>query len=684
MAASRAWDGALGVVLRYAPPPPPPPPASPPICATLGRRKAVRRTASSSCTIPTPTPTPTRSIRRSACCASRSVAFEGQRCLHWCAVRRADDQGGQRSAGRHVNGADERHEAGQEQAQAQTRQVDDDAPFVDDDGEAGAYTAAQLFPRTSHQEPAELRQHGWNEGLRDGDGDGDGDAPAEEQRFSGSGDHLPLINRFADEGEDFGKERQRRAEAQGKSAPFSPSSSSARRSQSQAAHRTPLADWERQRFAELLRPLHSRLSNPNESAFGSSVTHGWERFARRNRLGGYSGSGGGGGGGRRFVDEEDGAGTSVEMDWTGRGLGGRGRRRVPIRTIGAQMEGTTLEGVDPIQLRQGVDDAQAAIDACCSAVEVWQWAQTNVFGVPNPAHPPSGAQQASSSSSSSDTSSALTRAKDAEAAENAQETTRPDDPFATTPSVSNSPASLPTPLYGLSTPFYGPVLVRLVTTLRERYHAPGIALAVLSAMRLSGPASIALGSTPELYAEALSTRWDVLGDLAGAHDVVLSARNVGVLSRSAAAAAAAADPSQQQYRRPSSPPLVVGQDQEKRLRGMIERITDEARKLAIRYVPAPANGVGVGVGVGAYSKSSSRYEKSSAPIEPRDKAGVEELRMCEAMDRLAGRQQIKRFSQAAEASAHRRQGGQLKGRSATRSRMPFPNASKYTSSSELY
>ncbi|PWN39137.1 hypothetical protein IE81DRAFT_326827 [Ceraceosorus guamensis] len=667
MAASRAWDGALGVVLRYAPPPPPPP-----TCATLSRGAV--RISSSSCAIPT-----RRSINRGAACASRRMGFEGQRCLHWCAVRRADDEGGQRSAGRDVKGADERDEAGQEQAQtqaqtqaqAQARLVEDDAPFIDDDaGEGGAYTAAQLFPRTPHHEPAELRDHGWNDGLRHGD------APAEEQRSSGSGDHLPLINRFADEGEGFGNERQRRAEAQGRGALFSPSSSSASRSQSQAAHRTPLADWERQRFAELLRPLHSRLSNPNESAFGSSVAHGWERFARRNRLGGYSGSGGGG----RFVDEEDGAGTSVELDWAGRGLGGRGRRRVPIRTIGAQMEGTTLEGVDPVQLRQGVDDAQAAIDACCSAVEVWQWAQTNVFGVPNPAHPPSsGAQQASSS----DASPALTRAKDAEAAaaENAQETARPDDLFATTPSDSNSPASLPTPLYGLSTPFYGPVLVRLVTTLRERYHAPGIALAVLSAMRLSGPASIALGSTPELYAEALSTRWDVLGDLAGAYDVVLSARNVGVLSRSATAAAAAGT-SQQQYRRPSSPPLVVGQDQEKRLRGMIERITDEARKLAVRYVPAPANGVRVGVG--AYSKSSTLYEKSSAPIEPRDKAGAEELRMCEAMDRLAGRQQIKRVSQAAEASAYRRQGGQSIRRPATGPRMLFPKANKYRSSSELY
>lgn len=571
----------------------------------------------------------------------------GQRQMHRCAVRLADtDQVPVSREERKAEDVDADASTDAQPGGYNAAQLFPQAPREDVNADAGAsgdaepkeYTAAQLFPQGADMESAELREERDMEASFVASARAAPRARAEGSPESsdgaagggsGSASHLPLLSRFADRRARDG-DRERREDQR--------TPRVAAGSRASAARRTPLADWERQRFAELLRPLHSRLSGPNESAFGSSVTHGWERFARRNRLGGYGSSG-------RFMDDEDGSGTSVQVDWAGRDSLGRGRRSIPFRTIGAQSEGTTLEGVDPVQLRQGVDDAQAAIDNCCSVVEVWQWAQVHVFGVQDadqagkapdsaeaqmrPTQPleevPEGVHDSAASplalggegedSGSSAERDALVASSDP----------RPSEPIA---------------MYGVSTPFYGPVLVRLVTTLRERYHAPGAALGVMQAMKMCGPASIALGSTPELYAEALSTRWDVLGDLQGAYEVVVNARSVGVLSSAA---------STQQYRKTSRDSTRdVGQDQEKRLRQMIERTSDQARKLAIRYVRTDSS----------RQMQSSPPQGSSALIEPRDKAGVEQLKICDAMDKLVGRSQgDKRISAGGERRHDKRNAG---------------------------
>lgn len=83
--------------------------------------------------------------------------------------------------------------------------------------------------------------------------------------------------------------------------------------------------------------------------------------------------------------------------------------------------------------------------------------------------------------------------------------------------------------YGLHTAFYAPALHMLLVTLRDRFHAPHIALSVLKRTRDLGPHSFVLGCTASLYAETIRTQWMCLRDGPGVLKTVQEARSTGIL-----------------------------------------------------------------------------------------------------------------------------------------------------------
>lgn len=85
--------------------------------------------------------------------------------------------------------------------------------------------------------------------------------------------------------------------------------------------------------------------------------------------------------------------------------------------------------------------------------------------------------------------------------------------------------------FGMATPYYSPVLLLLLINLRERFRSPQSALAVLRVARNLGPDSFVLGCSPQLYAEALRTKYVVLKDLQGARDILREAKDTGILGR---------------------------------------------------------------------------------------------------------------------------------------------------------
>lgn len=156
-----------------------------------------------------------------------------------------------------------------------------------------------------------------------------------------------------------------------------------------------------------------------------------------------------------------------------------GIQRPRTRAIAALKEGNAFDNVNYQQLEEDVENARSALAMCETESHVWAWAGKEVFG------------------------------SDAEHK----------------------------PTYGIDTPCYAPVLHEMLKVLRQRFKAPHSALAVLRITRALGPASVVMGCTPHLYAEALRTRFRSLGDLQGAYEVLREARETGVLGGSSQAGA---------------------------------------------------------------------------------------------------------------------------------------------------
>lgn len=156
-----------------------------------------------------------------------------------------------------------------------------------------------------------------------------------------------------------------------------------------------------------------------------------------------------------------------------------GTQRPRARAIAALKEGNAFEDVSYQQLEEEVERARADLAMCETESNVWSWAGREVFGS-EPEHKPQ---------------------------------------------------------YGIDTPYYAPVLHELLKVLRQRFKAPHSALAILRITRALGPASVVMGCTPHLYAEAIRTRFRSLGDLQGASEVLREARETGVLGGSSQAGA---------------------------------------------------------------------------------------------------------------------------------------------------
>lgn len=188
-------------------------------------------------------------------------------------------------------------------------------------------------------------------------------------------------------------------------------------------------------------------------------------------------------------------------DWDPR----RTRKPLKPRRFPALLtEGVTAESVSSQELEEKIDLAREEVTACQTVADVWMWASKHVWRERG--------EEAEAESP--------TRVNDQ--TEGGQGKERGEDVR-----------------FGMSTPFYAPVLHLLLVTLRERFKSPQSALSVLRVARNLGPDSFVLGCTPQLYAEALRTRWTVLQDLQGAMDTLQEAKDTGILgsgfSRPAAA-----------------------------------------------------------------------------------------------------------------------------------------------------
>lgn len=156
----------------------------------------------------------------------------------------------------------------------------------------------------------------------------------------------------------------------------------------------------------------------------------------------------------------------------GRG-GGVGTRFEVLR------EGIAAQ-VQPEEMDLGMDRIWEELQAQPDAPAAWRWAQEHIWG---------------------------THAHDA--ADSAAETR---------------------PAYGMDTPFYAPALHLLLLTLRDRLHAPHMALAVHETTRNAGLHSYVLGCTAALYAEVVRTQWLCLRDAYAVLATVREARAAGILS----------------------------------------------------------------------------------------------------------------------------------------------------------
>lgn len=162
------------------------------------------------------------------------------------------------------------------------------------------------------------------------------------------------------------------------------------------------------------------------------------------------------------------------------------------------------------QILQGFDKAKTEINACQSPFAIWQWAQENVWGQTRR----NASIQAGITSNSDEEESY------------AAEQTATDARSALKDSIFTSSE----PRFGITSPFYAPVLRQLMIELRQRFRSPHSALNILHVTKSAGSESVVLGCTPALYAEAIRTSWQAFGDLADIVRLVEDAKLTGALS----------------------------------------------------------------------------------------------------------------------------------------------------------
>lgn len=152
------------------------------------------------------------------------------------------------------------------------------------------------------------------------------------------------------------------------------------------------------------------------------------------------------------------------------------------------------------EIDAGVDEAKQSMNLCMNEADLWAWAAREIWGLRDPSH--------------LSLSDAVLRVR----RHSGKRSSKSDEDEYTPP-------------YGVGTAFYAPVLHRLLIHFRDRLKAPMSALCVPKITRALGPQSLVLGCTPELYAEALRTRWSHMGDLRGCLELLREARETGVLGR---------------------------------------------------------------------------------------------------------------------------------------------------------
>lgn len=170
-----------------------------------------------------------------------------------------------------------------------------------------------------------------------------------------------------------------------------------------------------------------------------------------------------------------------------RRFGGNNAKR-----LAALQEGISAD-LEPEDLEKGVDAAKQEMDSRGNEADLWTWAIRNVWGISEEA-----LEQSSGDKSKG------------------------------TPTFADKVQ------FGADTPFYAPVLHRLLVHFRDRLKSPHSALSVLRITRALGPESLVLGCTPEIYAEALKTMYFWTKDLRGCLSLLQEARDLGLLSESAA------------------------------------------------------------------------------------------------------------------------------------------------------
>lgn len=166
------------------------------------------------------------------------------------------------------------------------------------------------------------------------------------------------------------------------------------------------------------------------------------------------------------------------------------------------------------EIEAKIDEAREEIVGCSSVSELWQWAVTNVWGM-------------KSKVQEQGVPTLIKRSREVGSmAEDTTEEVATSSTIARTSEVEEEDVR-----FGRETPYYSPVLLLLLTNLRDRFHSPQSALSVLRITKNLGPDSFVLGCSPQLYAEAIRTQWIVLRDLEGARDTLREAKDTGVLGR---------------------------------------------------------------------------------------------------------------------------------------------------------
>lgn len=210
------------------------------------------------------------------------------------------------------------------------------------------------------------------------------------------------------------------------------------------------------------------------------------------------------------------------------------------------------------EIEAKIDMAREEIVGCSSVSEIWQWAAKNVWGTKNREQQEE--MQTLAEKRSNAGHSVVQNTKEVATSSSIEQTEEMEEEEEIR--------------FGMATPYYSPVLLLLLTHLRDRYNSPQSALSVLRITKNLGPDSFVLGCSPQLYAEAVRTQWIVLRDLEGAKDTLREAKDTGVLGRGGSPVQLLSDRSSSK-----------DNDEESRLRDIISKqVKSEVQSLVIEGV----------------------------------------------------------------------------------------------------